>query len=152
MKTCTFSSFVCWLFSELIVTYDNEPLEQVPRPTEVSVMCGMDTVTRREGHVGWRVEYESILGAPRSNGQGRGGNGGIAGADRAKAVSPFYRQVYFHSDILQARNLPAMDADASLNPWWTIEVETEVRLGGRGGGGGPALALLLSPSWTSSCF
>lgn len=40
--------------------------------------------------------------------------------------SPFYKKVFFHGDVLQARNLPAMDEDALVNPWWTIEVEGEV--------------------------
>ncbi|PFH31705.1 C2 domain-containing protein [Besnoitia besnoiti] len=105
-----------------VVMYDEEPLEAVPRPEEVSVMCGFERVTHRQGHIGWRVEYESLL-SPRS----------VAAASPPPPlasflgdVSPFYRQVYFHCDMLQARNLPAMDADASVNPWWSIEVETEV--------------------------
>ncbi|CBZ49741.1 hypothetical protein NCLIV_002280 [Neospora caninum Liverpool] len=101
-----------------VVVCDEWELENVPRPEERPVMCGVERVTRRQGHVGWRVEYESLLTHALAD--------FVSSPAAVNAVSPFYREVYFHSDMLQARNLPALDPDASVNPWWTIEVETEI--------------------------
>nr|CAJ20272.1 hypothetical protein TgIa.0170 [Toxoplasma gondii RH] len=103
---------------ELVVCDDWE-LESVPRPEERAVMCGVDRITRRQGHVGSRIEFESLLAGFVSD-------SAWCRSVANKAVSPLYRRVYFHADMLQARNLPALDPDASVNPWWTIEVETEI--------------------------
>lgn len=115
---------------------------EVPRPAVVSVLCGMDTREERCGHVGRKVFSESLFSFPCPNKQaekysfGRqshnektGLKPGHAAAPPQKysiKASPFYRRVLFHGDVLQARNLPAMDADALVNPWWTIEVEDKV--------------------------
>lgn len=115
---------------------------EIPKTEFVSVFCGMDTVERRCGHVGRKVFSESLFclsppsGRPEQrepSGPSRGGLSGQATIPEAAtpptsflSASPFYKKVYFHADILQARSLPAMDNDALVNPWWSLEVEGEV--------------------------
>ncbi|CDJ35979.1 LOW QUALITY PROTEIN: uncharacterized protein EMH_0049010 [Eimeria mitis] len=83
------------------------PKHEVPRPEVISVFCGVDTRERRCGHIGGHRTFRS---PPAS----------------AIRPSPFYKKVFFHGDILQARSLPAMDNDALVNPWWSLEVEGEL--------------------------
>lgn len=109
----------------------------IPKAEVVSVFCGVDTRERRCGHIGRKVLSESLFCFPPENGQsggqlrnpGRGHRAGSSLQSSAIGPSPFYRKVFFHGDILQARSLPAMDSDALVNPWWSVEVEGEVRIG-----------------------
>ncbi|KAL8427755.1 hypothetical protein Efla_004087 [Eimeria flavescens] len=107
---------------------------EVPRPEVSTVLCGLDTLQRRCGHAGKMVLSESLFSVSRpvwqpeqlsSDGPHQGEGEGLDAAPSLK-VSPFYKRVYFHADVLQARSLPAMDNDALVNPWWIIEVEDEV--------------------------
>ncbi|KAL8269292.1 hypothetical protein Esti_006782 [Eimeria stiedai] len=104
---------------------------EVPRPEMSMVLCGLDTRQQRCGHSGKMVLSESLFSfsppgwqhqQPAS--EQREGRG--LQSVPSLIASPFYKKVYFHGDVLQARSLPAMDNDALVNPYWIIEVEDEV--------------------------
>ncbi|CDI73909.1 C2 domain-containing protein, related [Eimeria praecox] len=111
----------------------------IPKPEIISVFCGVDTRERRCGHIGRRVLSESLFCLPpedrqperhrpeaNSNNHDRDRRSMRSHQSSAIKLSPFYKKVFFHGDILQARSLPAMDNDALVNPWWSLEVEGEL--------------------------
>ncbi|KAL8441927.1 hypothetical protein Emag_006805 [Eimeria magna] len=105
---------------------------EVPRPEMSMVLCGLDTRQQRCGHSGKMVLSESLFSvSPLGWQQQQPANEQSQGRGLQNApsliASPFYKKVYFHADVLQARSLPAMDNDALVNPFWMIEVEDEVR-------------------------
>ncbi|KAL8431852.1 hypothetical protein ACSSS7_004981 [Eimeria intestinalis] len=105
---------------------------EVPRPEISMVLCGLDTRQQRCGHSGKMVLSESLFSVSPPGwhhqqpvNSAERGEGALQSAPSI-APSPFYKKVYFHGDVLQARSLPAMDNDALVNPFWIIEVENEV--------------------------
>ncbi|KAL8454457.1 hypothetical protein Emed_000178 [Eimeria media] len=105
---------------------------EVPRPEMSTVLCGLDTRQQRCGHSGKMVLSESLFSVSplgwQQQQQPSNEQGQERGMQHAPSLiaSPFYKKVYFHGDVLQARSLPAMDNDALVNPFWMIEVEDEV--------------------------